>query len=75
MSRTLRYGTNEPRLTSRIDRHVVRRRTPCGYDRVMQLAAQDFARHVAAEVSPGNKGAAPKPTIHFQPHAKPFGKR
>lgn len=75
MSRTLRFGTNNPRLTSRIDRHVIRRRTPCSYDRVQQLAAQDYARHVAEVVTPKLAEEPKKPTIHFQPYAKPFGKR
>lgn len=75
MSRTLRFGTINPRLTSRIDRHVVRRRTPCGYDRVMQLAAQDYARHVAEQVTPKLAEEPSKPKITFAPHAKPFGKR
>ena len=49
MSKTLKFGLRavDSRLSSRIDRHVIRRRTPTSYDRCMQLAEQDFARHAA----------------------------
>ena len=73
MSKTLRFGTRvNPVLTSRIDRHVIRRHTTCGYDRTMELAAQDFARHVAWEVTPYLAG---KPKVRYNGPAKPFGKR
>lgn len=57
MTKTLRFGFDSasPRIASRIDRFVVRRHTRAGYDRCMELAAQDYARHVALQVSPGHK--------------------
>lgn len=73
MSRTLRYGSNaEPRLSSRIDRFIVRRNTTVGYDRVMELAQLDYARHVAAEVTPKMAGM---PQVRYASNAPGFGKR
>lgn len=73
MGKTLRYGSNAaPRLSSRIDRFVVRRHTTCGYDRVMELAQLDYARHVAAEVTPK---MASMPQVRYADTAPGFGKR
>jgi hypothetical protein len=77
MSRTLHYGTrthSDPRaqLAGRIEKHVIRRHTSCGYDRMMGLAAQDYARHVALEVTPHLEG---KPQVTFQPRSAIFGQR
>lgn len=74
MTRTLRFGYDSasPRLQSRINHVVGRRHTHAGYDRCMELAAQDFARHVAAEVSPKLRG---KPQVTFSASAPRFGKR
>jgi hypothetical protein len=74
MSRTLYFGSKDLRLASRIDRHIIRRHTPAGYDRLMDLAAQDFARHVAAEVSPGRHHVF-MPRVTFAATAPRFGKR
>ena len=74
MSRTTYIGSQDLRLQSRIDRHVIRRHTPCGYDRMMELAAQDFARHVAFDVSPGRHHQF-KPLVTFVESAPRFGKR
>lgn len=72
MTRTLRYGYDSasPRLASRIDRMAIRRHTHDAYRAA--LAAEDFSRQVAQEVSP--KLAAPRQVVGGIP-AKPFGKR
>lgn len=83
MSRTLKYGTKpsvDPKLVDRIDRHVVRRHTPAGFDRCMELAALDYAKHVAAYVTRQAMGPAQvarlRPAyVPFAAHAKGFGKR
>lgn len=74
MTKTLRFGFDSasPRIASRIDRHVIRRHTAAGYDRCMELAAIDFARHVAAEVTPKLAG---KPQVTYRADAPGFGKR
>lgn len=76
MSKTLRFGSARNAsladLKARIDRHVIRRHTPCGYDRMMDLAAQDYARHVALEVTPHLKA---RPQVRYVATAKGFGKR
>lgn len=73
MARTLRFGSNAaPRLTSRIDRFVVRRHTSVGYDRLAELALADHARQVALEVTPHLTG---KPLVTFAANAPRFGKR
>lgn len=71
MTRTLRFGFDSaaPRLQSRIG-YVTRRRTHMGYDALM--AADDFSRHVALEVSPK---LARKTYVTFVPRSVPFGKR
>lgn len=72
MARTLRYGSRTTdTIAARITKHVVRRHTPAGYDRCMELAAQDFARHVALEVSPKLN----RPYVHYVPSAPGFGQR
>lgn len=73
MSRTLRFGYDSaaPRIQSRIDRFVVRKHTSAAYDG-MEQAANDYARKVAFEVSPGQK-RAPRPVGGIP--AVPFGKR
>lgn len=52
MAHTLKFGSRPNRLSSRIDRMVIRRRTIAASTAADQ-AADDYARHVAAEVSPG----------------------
>jgi hypothetical protein len=74
MSRTLYFGSKDLRLASRIDRHIIRRHTPAGYDRLMELARIDFARHVAQEVSPGRHHVF-LPRVTFASTAPRFGKR
>ena len=77
MSKTLYYGSRhqiEASLLARIDRHVTRRHTHAGFDRCMELAAQDFARHVAAEVSP-QMGQATLPSVTFAERSAVFGRR
>jgi cytosine/adenosine deaminase-related metal-dependent hydrolase len=58
------------RLQYRIDRHIIRLHTPAGYDRCMELAAQDFARHVAEQVSPKLE-----PRVAFAARSAIFGRR
>jgi hypothetical protein len=71
MARTLKFGQNYPsRLSSRIDRMVIRRRTDDSFE-AARLAAH-IARQVAWEVTPK---LAAKPTFTFQPRAAVFGKR
>lgn len=77
MSRTLHFGTrskNDPRaqLAGRIEKHVVQRRTPRGYDRIMELTAADYALHVALAVSPTLEG---RPRVTFKPRSVIFGRR
>jgi len=75
MSKTLYYGSRNAgraELAARIDKHVIRRHTAAGYDRCMELAAQDYARHVARDVSPK---LAAKPQVTFQPRSAVFGRR
>ena len=75
MSKTLNYGSrNADRiaLAQRIDKHVIRRHTRAGYDRCMELSAQDFARHVALSVSPTIAGA---PQVTYRDRSVVFGQR
>lgn len=74
MSKTLNYGARtELRLSSRIDRLVIRRRTPCGFDRLNELAAADYARHVSLQVA---QQVTPRLTrAPVMPGAPVFGKR
>ncbi len=78
MSKTLRFGSRSSRadlekFMLRVDRHVMRRHTTCGFDRMQELAAQDYARHVALQVTPQmNRN---KPVVTFSKGAPGFGKR
>lgn len=68
MSRTLHFGRhNDLHLTSRIDRFVIRRRTPCSFDRLQELAEADARRHMEAHIKP-------HPT-HWSRASLPFGKK
>jgi hypothetical protein len=76
MAKTLRFGSNS--VSSRINDFAVRRRTPASYGRLQELAAADFARHVAWDVTPQlNRGKlVTRPvSLNFVPRAQPFGKR
>lgn len=53
MTRTLRFGFDSRPMHSRIERYVTRRRSPTSFDAAR--AAEDYARAVAYQVSPGNK--------------------
>lgn len=77
MTKTLRFGYDSasPRIASRIDRHVIRRHTSCGYDRLQELAQLDYARHVAYAVSPGQQRSPSKPQVTYAASAPGFGKR
>jgi hypothetical protein len=60
MSKTLNFGSrSELRLSSRIDKFVVRRRTSTGYDRAAELAHAEYSRQVAFDVSPGQRSYHP----------------
>ncbi len=54
-------------LSSRIDKHVVRRRTPIGYDRLQELAEADAKRHMDAHIKVH--------ATHWSKASQPFGKR
>lgn len=75
MGKTLKFGSRavSSSITERMDRHVMRRRTPSSYGRLQELAAADYARHVAWEVTPQlNRN---RPLCTFAQSAPPFGKR
>ena len=75
MSKTLNYGSrsaDREALAARIDKHVIRRHTRAGYDRCMELSAQDFARHVALDCSPTIAGA---PQVTYKDRSVIFGRR
>lgn len=75
MSKTLNFGARTAqRLTSRIDRMVIRRRTPEGYDRAAEAAYIAYSADVARQVSP-SLGAYQKPAVTFRQDAPRFGKR
>lgn len=66
MSKTYNDRT-DLHLSSRIDRYVIRRRTPCSFDRLQELAAADADRHMQAEIK--------RHPQHWSRAAQPFGKR
>lgn len=75
MGKTLKFGSRavSSSITERMDRHVMRRRTPSSYGRLQELAAADYARHVAWEVTPQlNRN---QPVCTFVPRSAVFGKR
>jgi len=81
MSRTLHFGTHKEdlRLASRIDRHIVRRRTNLGYDRLIEMAnsERDFRAHqVAEDVTRETMGRRYVVTLPPYAHTAPgFGRR
>lgn len=77
MSKTLHFGSRpiDQHIANRIDRHVIRRHTVCGFQRLQELAAEDYARHVAWEVTPGQRRSPSLPKVTYAASAPGFGKR